>query len=75
MSVARRRLYHLVNLVYQPTSSENGSSEDDFSGWSVEDRWRAGYRDAVYALRHPEVFERTPGRDSGIVVFDFSKRP
>jgi NTE family protein len=71
MSVARRRLYHLVNLVYQPTSSENGSSEDDFSGWSVEDRWRAGYRDAVYALRHPEVFERTPGRDSGIFVFDF----
>lgn len=71
MSVARRRLYHLVNLVYRPTSSENGSSEDDFSGPSMENRWRAGYGDAVYALRHREVLERAPGRDEGIFVFDF----
>jgi NTE family protein len=37
----------------------------------MQDRWRAGYYDTVHALRHPEVLERPPGRDSGIFVFDF----
>jgi hypothetical protein len=60
-----------VNLVYRPTSAESASKEAEFSRRSIEDRWLAGYRDTVYALRHPEVLERAAGCDAGIFVFDF----
>jgi len=70
-SVAKQQVHHLVNLVYRPTSPEGASKEDEFSRRSVEERWLAGYRDTVHALRHPEVLER--GRDAGIFVFDFAK--
>jgi NTE family protein len=73
MSVARQHVHHLVNLVYRPTSPEDASKENEFSRKSVEERWRAGYRDTVHALRHPEVLERAAGYDAGIFVFDFGK--
>ena len=73
MSVAVRRLHHLVNLVYRPTSPEGSSKEVEFSRTSVEERWRAGYRDTVHALRHPEVLEPPAGCDTGIFVFNFAK--
>jgi NTE family protein len=73
MSVAKQRVHHLVNLVYRPTSPEDALKENEFSRKSVEERWLAGYRDTVHALRHPEVLERAAGRDAGIFVFDFSK--
>jgi NTE family protein len=75
-SVARRHgrhMHHLVNLVYRPTSPEDASKENEFSRNSVEERWLAGYRDAVHALRHPDVLERAAGCDSGVFVFDFAK--
>jgi NTE family protein len=71
-SVARRRLHHLVNIVYRPKSPEGASKEFEFSRRSMEERWHAGYYDTVHALRHPEVLERVPGRDAGIFVFDFA---
>jgi len=71
ISVASRAVHHLVNLVYRPTSTESASKEAEFSRQSIEDRWLAGYRDTVYALRHPEVLERAPDCDAGIFVFDF----
>jgi len=73
MSVARQQVHHLVNLVYRPTSPESPSKENEFSRKSVEERWLAGYRDTVHALRHPEVLERAAGCDAGIFVFDFAK--
>ena len=73
MSVAKRHVHHLVNLVYRPTSPEDASKENEFSRKSVEDRWLAGYRDTVHALRHPEALERAAGCDAGIFVFDFTK--
>jgi NTE family protein len=73
MSVARQHVHHLVNLVYRPTSPEDASKENEFSRKSVEDRWLAGYRDTVHALRHPEALERAVGCDAGIFVFDFAK--
>ena len=73
MSVARRRVHHIVNLVYQPASPEGASKEDEFSRQSIEERWLAGYHDTVRALRHPEVLERAPDCDAGIFVFDFAK--
>jgi NTE family protein len=73
MSAARQHVHHLVNLVYRPTSPEDASKENEFSRKSVEERWLAGYRDTVHALRHPEVLERAAGCDAGIFVFDFAK--
>ena len=73
MSVAKKQVHHLVNLVYRPTSPESPSKENEFSRKSVEERWLAGYRDTVHALRHPEVLERAAGCDAGIFVFDFAK--
>lgn len=73
VSLARRRVHHLVNLVYRPKTPESASKEDEFSRRSMEDRWLAGYHDTVYALRHPEVLERKAGCDAGIFVFDFAK--
>ena len=73
MSVAKQQVHHLVNLVYRPTSPEDASKENEFSRKSVEERWLAGYRDTVHALRHPEVLERAAGCDAGIFVFDFAK--
>ena len=73
MSEARQKVHHLVNLVYRPTGPEDASKENEFSRKSVEERWLAGYRDTVYALRHPEVLELAAGCDTGIFVFDFAK--
>jgi NTE family protein len=73
MSVAKKRLHHLVNIVYQPKHPEGASKEFEFSRRSMEERWRAGYYDTVHALRHPEVLERAPGCDAGIFVFDFAR--
>jgi hypothetical protein len=39
----------------------------------MEEHWRAGYGDAVYALRHPEIFERSSSRYETLVTFDFSR--
>jgi NTE family protein len=57
MSVARQCVHHLVNLVYRPTNPEGASKDDEFSRRSIEERWLAGYRDTVHALRHPDVLE------------------
>jgi hypothetical protein len=64
---------HLVNLVYRPTSAEGASKDNQFSRRSMEERWLAGNRDTVQALRHPGVLERAAGCDSGFFVFDFPR--
>ena len=73
VSVARRCVHHLVNLVYRPTNAEGASKDNEFSRRSIGERWLAGYRDTVNALRHPEVLERAAGCDAGIFVFDFPR--
>jgi NTE family protein len=73
MSVARRSVHHLVNLVYRPTNPEGASKDHEFSRRSMEERWIAGYRDTVHALRHPEIFERAAAGDAGVFVFDFPR--
>ena len=73
VSVARRCVHHLANLVYRPTRPEGASKDDEFSRRSIEEHWLAGYRDTVHALRHPDVLERAAGCDAGIFVFDFPR--
>jgi hypothetical protein len=37
------------------------------------EHWRAGYYDAVHALRHSEIFDRSSSRYERLVTFDFSR--
>jgi hypothetical protein len=41
----------------------------------LEERWIAGHRDTVHALRHPEIFERPPlaTRASSSLIFQGMK--
>jgi len=39
------------------TGAEGASKDNEFSRRSIEERWLAGYRDTVHALRHPDVLE------------------
>jgi len=71
-AVARRHVYNLVQLIYRPKGHEGESKDYEFSRRSMEDHWRAGYHDAVHALRHPEIFERPTGRDA-LVTFDLRR--
>ncbi len=62
-----------LQLIYRPKGYEGDSKDYEFSRRSMEEHWRAGYGDAVYALRHPEIFERSSSRYETLVTFDFSR--
>jgi NTE family protein len=66
------KVYNIVHLIYRARNYEGQSKDYEFSRLSMEDHWRAGYRDAVRTLRHPEVLERPRSRD-GIFIFDFHR--
>ena len=72
-SAAERRFYNLVHLIYRPKGYEGDSKDYEFSRGSMEDHWRAGYYDAVHALRHPEIFERASGPLETLATFDFGR--
>jgi len=72
-SAADRHAANIVQLIHQPKGYEGDSEDYDFSRSSMEEHWRAGYCDAVHALRHPEIFERSSNRYETLVTFDFSR--
>jgi hypothetical protein len=39
----------------------------------MQEHWRAGYYNAVHALRHPEILERSTDRYETLITFDFSR--
>jgi NTE family protein len=65
------KVYNIVHLIYRAKKYEGQSKDYDFSRASMEEHWRAGYRDAIRTLRHPEVLER-PTNHEGIFTFDLS---
>jgi NTE family protein len=65
------KVYNIVHLIYRAKSYEGQSKDYDFSRASMEEHWRAGYRDAIRTLRHPEVLER-PADHEGVFTFDLS---
>jgi predicted acylesterase/phospholipase RssA len=71
-------VYNIVQLVYHSPTYEGQSKDYEFSRRTMEDHWRAGYRDAGLTLAHPEVLVPPPLADSP-AVFDFTnptnKRP
>ena len=70
-AAADRHAANIVQLIYRAKGYEGDSKDYEFSRRSMEEHWRAGYRDAVYALRHPEIFERSSHLYETLVTFDF----
>jgi predicted acylesterase/phospholipase RssA len=61
----------VLHLIYRAKDYEGHSKDYDFSRASMQERWRAGYYDAIRTLRHPEVLER-PTNHEGVFTFDLS---
>jgi len=72
-SVAERVAVNVVHMIYRPKGYEGDSKDYEFSRRSMEEHWKAGYCDAVRALRHPEIFEPATGRYERLLTFDFSR--
>jgi NTE family protein len=72
-SNVERHADNLVQLIYRPKGYEGDSKDYEFSRRSMEEHWRAGYHDAVDALRHPEIYKRATDRYETLVTFDFGR--
>ena len=70
-SIADRKVYSLVHLIYRAKHYEGNSKDYEFSRLTMEEHWRAGYHDAVRTLRHQEVLER-PDNLEGVSTFDLA---
>jgi NTE family protein len=71
-SVADRKVYNIVHLIYRARNYEGQSKDYEFSRPSMETHWRAGYHDTVRTLRHPNVLER-PLNHEGVAIFDLER--
>jgi NTE family protein len=68
-SVAKRKVYNIVQLIYRAKNYEGNSKDYEFSRLSMEEHWRSGYHDAHRTLRHDEVLKR-PSNHEGVFTFD-----
>jgi NTE family protein len=71
-SIAERKVYNMVHLIYRAKNYEGNSKDYEFSRSSMETHWRAGYQDTVRTLRHPNVLKR-PANHEGVAVFDLER--
>src|SRR5689334_24093695 len=71
-SVASEKIYNIIHLIYRAQNYEGHSKDYEFSRWSMQDHWRAGYHDAIRTLRHPEVLARPTSLD-GVFTFDLER--
>ena len=71
-SIAGRKVYSMVHLIYRAKNYEGNSKDYEFSRSSMETHWRAGYQDTVRTLRHPNVLKR-PANHEGVAVFDLER--
>lgn len=63
-------VYAIVQLIYRSPTYEGQSKDYEFSRRTMEDHWRAGYRDATETLAHPEIMV-LPMNPDGLEVYDF----
>ena len=71
-TVAERKVYNIVHLIYRAKNYEGHSKDYEFSRLSMQEHWRAGYHDARRTLRHPEVLKR-PDNHEGVFTFDLAQ--
>lgn len=67
-----RKVYNIIQLIYQSNRAEGGVKDFEFSAQSMNDHWAAGLSDTVRTLRHPEVLERPTSAD-GVFTFDIAR--
>ncbi|MGB8308103.1 MAG: patatin-like phospholipase family protein [Pseudolabrys sp.] len=70
-SVAERKVYNIIHLIYRAKNYEGHSKDYEFSRLSMREHWRAGYNDARRTMRHREVLER-PKNHEGVYTFDLA---
>ncbi|MGB8556410.1 MAG: patatin-like phospholipase family protein [Pseudolabrys sp.] len=70
-SVAERKVYNIIHLIYRAKNYEGHSKDYEFSRLSMQEHWRAGYNDARRTLRHREVLER-PKNHERVYTFDLA---
>lgn len=68
-SLADKKVYNIVQLIYRAKQYEGLSKDYEFSRLTMQEHWRAGYHDAARTLRHPEVLQR-PSNPEGLFTFD-----
>jgi NTE family protein len=71
-TVADRKVFNLVHLIYRAMNYEAYSKDYEFSRISMKEHWKAGYNDACRTLRHPEVLVR-PSSIEGVFSFDLGQ--
>ncbi|MBP2276101.1 patatin-like phospholipase family protein [Sphingomonas sp. PL20] len=68
---SERKVYNIIQLIYQSRRTEGDSKDFEFSAHSMDDHWAAGLSDTIRTLRHAEVLERPTSAD-GIFTFDIA---
>ena len=63
-------LYNVVQLIYQAAAYEGESKDYEFSRRTMEEHWKAGYKNAEQTLSHPEVLT-LPSNSQGVAIYDF----
>lgn len=64
-------VYNIVQLIYRAAAYEGQSQDFEFSRRTMEEHWKAGRRDALMTLSHPEVLT-LPKAAQAVQTFDFT---
>jgi NTE family protein len=67
---ADEKVCNIVHLIYRARPYEGIAKDFDLTRSTMDDHWRAGFKDAVVSLSHPEVLQR-PDRLEGVRTFDW----
>ena len=68
-TVANDKVCNIVHLIYRARKYEGIAKDFEFSRFTMEDHWNAGYSNARENLANPEVFQ-LPDRREGVRTFD-----
>ena len=66
------KVCNIVHLIYRARKYEGIAKDFEFSRRTMEEHWRAGYRNAVRTLSDPQVMQ-LPDRLEGVRTFDVCK--
>jgi NTE family protein len=69
---ANDKVCNIVHLIYRAKKYEGAAKDYEFSRRTMDEHWRAGYRDTVHSISQTEIFE-PPDRLEGVRTFDYSK--
>jgi NTE family protein len=74
LSEADDKVCNIVHLIYRARPYEGIAKDFEFSRRTMEEHWRAGYRNARQTLANREVLE-LPDRLEGVRTFDCGEEP